>query len=274
MNNYTTVPKSLRRINEEYQGLPIRYVMVLVVMAIICLVLIISTFSAKNKIVPLILLFCVISFFLKFMRKPSVLTRSWLAYKFLIRGMGGHNVVAKYTSTATFMKSIIPIVEFHEAGVIEFTGKQYGLLLKCDPGRISDDELDQHINRVKILADSLHGEIMIKSYTTTTNSTGKPVEKALLASLNEQGRTKEEKAHLYSLYTESTNNSTPVIEWKYYIFVGLGSHATLEDAYISKQQYFPGIIDRLTNANCHIILIQNKNELGRVYRQLMSQISI
>jgi len=268
------VPKSLRRIQEEYQGLPIRYVLVLIVMAITCLILITTLFSAKNKIPILILLFLVIAFFTKFMRSPSMLTRSWLAYKFLIRSVRGQNVVAKYAVSAKFMESIVPIVEFHDAGVIEFTGKQYGLLLKCDPGRISDDELDLHINRVKVLADSLHGEIMIKSYTTTTNSAGKPLEKALLASLNEPGRTKKEKAHLYSLYTESTENSTPVIEWKYYIFVGLGGHATLEDAYISKQQFFPGIIDRLTNANCHIILIQNKNELGRVYRQLMSQISI
>lgn len=269
-----TVPKSMRRIQEEYQGLPIRYVMVLIVMAITCLILIITMFSAKNKIIPLIMLFIVVAFFAKFMRSPTILTRSWLAYKFLIRSLRGQNVVAKYAVSAKFMESIVPIVEFHGAGIIEFIGKQYGLLLKCDPGRISDDDLDLHINRVKVLADSLHGEIMIKSYTTTTNSAGKPLEKALLASLNEPGRTKKEKAHLYSLYTESTDNPTPVIEWKYYIFIGLGHHATLEDAYISKQQYFLGIIDRLTNANCHIILIQNKNELGRVYRQLMSQISI
>ena len=268
------VPKSLRRMQEEYQGLPIRYVMVLIVMAITCLILITALFSAKSKIPVLIILFLVIAFFTKFMRSPSMLTRSWLAYKFLIKSIGGRNIVAKYTVSAAFMKSIVPIVEFHEAGVIEFTGKKYGLLLKIDPDRVSDDELEKHINQVRSLTDSLHGELMIKSYVVSLPTTVRPVERGLIKLLNEPGRTKPERDHLYSIYNQTLENTAPVIQWKFYIFLGLGSYATLQEAYIAKQQYFPGIINKLTKAGMHIILIKSRQELGATYRQLISQVQL
>lgn len=272
MSNSHTVPKSLRRINEEYQGLPIRYVAVIVVMALTCLILIITILSAKVKIIPLVLLFFVIAFFFKFMRSPTILTRSWLAYQFLMRGLRGQNVVAKYTSTATFMKSIVPIIEFHDAGVIEFSGNKYGILLKVDPDRVSDDEIEKHINRVRSLTDSLHGELMLKSYVVSLPTTVRPVEKGLVKLLNEQGRTKQEQDHLYSLYNQALENTSPVIQWRFYIFIGIGTHANLQDAYIAKQQYFPGLIDKLTKAGMHIIPVINKKELGQIYRQLISQV--
>jgi len=58
------------------------------------------------------------------------------------------------------------------------------------------------------------------------------------------------------------------------MFLGLGVHSTLEDAKIAKQQFYLGIVNRMTNAGMHSVLIQNKNELSNVYRQLISQVSI
>lgn len=266
-----TVPKSLRRISEEYQGFPLQFIGVVIVMVILCLVLIMSLFTVPNKYPSLILLFIVIYLFTKFMRTPAILTRSWLAYQFLIRGLRGQNIIPKYTVSAGFMKSIVPIVEFHDAGIIEFTGNQYGMLLKADPDRVSDDELDHHINCVRILADSLHGELMIKSFVVSLPSAIRPIERALLNQLNEPGRTKPEQEHLYSLYKDASENTSPVIQWKYYIFLGFGKYGSLDEAYIAKKQYYPGIIDRFTNAGMHIIPVQNRRELAAIYRTLISQ---
>lgn len=273
MSSGHTVPKSMRRIQEEYQGVPLKYVMVLIVVAITCLMLIIAVFSARNKIPALLMLFGVIVFFTKFMRSPKILTRSWLRYQYLIRGLKGYNIVAKYATSATFMKNIVPIVDFHEAGVIEFTGNRYGMLLKADPDRVSSDELEHHINCVRILADSLHGELMLKSYVESSD-TVRHTERYLMSQLNETGRTKPEQDHIYSLYLEAVENTTPIIAWKFYIFLGFGRHDTLDGAYIAKKQYYPGIIDRFTNAGMHIIPVQNKDELGRIYRHLISRVQI
>ncbi len=270
MSSGHTVPKSMRRVSEEWQGLPLRYVLILALFAIVSLILIIITFSSQNKIPPLILLFLVIAFFTKFIRTPAIMARSWLSYQFLIRGLRGQNVIPKYASTAGFMKCIIPIVEFHQGGIIEFSGNKYGMLLKADPARVSDDDLDRHINQVRNLTDSLHGDLMIKSYVVSLQTAGRPVERALLSSLNEPGRTNQEQAHIYSLYQEATKNTNPVIQWRFYIFLGFGKYSTIQDANIAKMQYYPGITDRLNKAGMHIIPITDRQELGATYRQLVS----
>jgi hypothetical protein len=267
-----TVPKSMRRIKEEWQGLPIKYVAVIAGFAITCLILIIVMFASRNKIPSLLLLFLVIAFFTKFMRTPAILTRSWLSYQFLIRGFRGQNVIPKYAVSAGFMKSIIPIMEFHQGGIIEFSGKKYEMLLKADPARVSDDELEQHINQVRSLTDSLHGELLLKSYVVSLQTAGRPIERALMNQLNEPGRTKQEQEHLYSLYKEASDNTAPVIQWKFYIFLGFGKYSTLQEAEIAKGQYYPGITDRLNKAGMHIIPIQDRQELGATYRQLISQV--
>lgn len=265
------MPKNLRKISEEYHGLPLRYVMVVAGTAIICLILVIMVLTLSHKIIPLLMLFIVVSFFFRFMKNPATLTRSWLAYNFLIRGLQGKNVIPKYAVNASFMKQIVPIVEFHDEGIIEFTGNQWGLLMQTSPDRVSEDDLEHHINSVKLLVDSLHSDIMLKSYVVSNSTLNKSVEKALLASMNDVGRTKSEKAHLFSLYESATEVKAPVISWKFYMFLGLGVHVNLEEAIIAKQQYFSGLIDRMTNANIHLVLIQNKTELSSVYRNLITQ---
>ncbi len=272
MSSGYTVPKSMRRIKEEWQGLPLKYVIVLAGFIITCLILIILIFFSKNKIPPLILLFLVASFFFKFMRTPAILTRSWLAYIFLIRGLRGQNMIPKYAVSARFMQSIIPIKEFHQGGIIEFTGNKYGMLLKADPSRVSDDELEQHINQVRNLTDSLHGELSLKSYVVSLDTAERKTERALMNQLNETGRTKQEQAHLYSLYQEASDNTAPVIQWKFFIFLGFGKYSTLQEAKIAKGQYYPGITDRLNKAGMHVLPVQDRQELGATYRQLISRV--
>lgn len=273
MSNYT-VPKNLRKVSEEFHGLPLRYVMVVAGTAIICLILVIMVLASSHKIIPLLMLFIVIAFFGKFMKNPNTLTRSWLAYNFLIRGLQGKNVIPKYAVSASFMKQIVPIVEFHDEGIIEFTENQWGLLMRTSPDRVSEDDLEHHINSVKLLVDSLHSDIMLKSYVVSNSTSNKPVEKTLLASMNGEGRTKSEKTHLFSLYESATEVKAPIISWKFYMFLGLGIHATLEDAKIAKQQFYLGIVNRMTNCGMHSVLIQNKNELAITYRKIISQVSI
>lgn len=268
-----TVPKSMRRVKEEWHGLPLRYLFVLAFFAIVSLLLIMNVFVSKNKIPSLIMLFLETAFFWKFLRKPALMTRTWMAYLFLIKNIRGKTVIPKYKVSAVFMKSIIPLVKFHKEGIIEFSGNHYGMLLKADPSRVSDDDLERHINQVRSLTDSLHGELMIKSYVASLQTAGRPVERALLKQLNEPGRTKQEQEHLYSLYQEATENKTPVIQWKFYILLGLGKYSTLQDAVIAKGQYYPGITDRLNKAGMHIFPILDRQELGATYRQLISQVS-
>jgi hypothetical protein len=58
------------------------------------------------------------------------------------------------------------------------------------------------------------------------------------------------------------------------MFLGFGKYSNLQEAEIAKGQYYPGITDRLNKAGMHVLPIQDRHELGAVYRKLISQVSI
>ncbi len=266
-----TVPKSLRRVSDQYQGMPVKYVGVLVTAAVLAMIFIIGAISTKGTIIFVVLLFFEAFIFGKFMRSPDTLDRSWLSYQFFMRSIRGQTVFAKYALPAAFMQTIIPIKEIYENGLILFSQNHYGMLLRADPARISDDDLEMHINQVRNLTDSLHGELMVKSYVCSLPTGTKGVRNGLQSLLNESGRTKEEQEHIYSLWEKSIENKAPVVEWRFFIFVGFGKYPNLEEAEIAAKQYYPGITERLLRANMHITPIIDRNELGRTYRQLVNQ---
>ncbi len=273
MTNYTTVPKSIRRVSEEWQGYPIRYIFLIIGLLGFSLVLIILTIAApKNKWILLVILFMIWYTFFRYLRTPTFMERSWLAYQYFIRSLRGQNLIAKYTIPAAFLEQIVPIKEFHSNGIIEFVGNRYGMLLRANPARISDDDLDQHIHKVRYLIDSLHGDLIMKTFVCSV-PTGlyKPLEKNLVNIINESGKTKEQKTHLYSLYNEVHQNTKPVIQWRFYVFLGLGLYKTLKDAEIARQQYYPGFENRLNKAGMHVIPITGRRDLAMAYRQCISQ---
>jgi hypothetical protein len=61
------------------------------------------------------------------------------------------------------LQSVVTITVIHPNGMIEFTGRSFGLLLKTDPPRVSDDDLTRHINQVVYIVNSLHNDIILKT---------------------------------------------------------------------------------------------------------------
>jgi len=94
-----TVPKSITRMNEEWNGLSIKYVIIYFITAGISLALLLSILFVTNMIVKVTLItimFIIIVIFALFMRSPSVMDRSWLMYLFLIKSLRGENIISKF----------------------------------------------------------------------------------------------------------------------------------------------------------------------------------
>lgn len=272
MSTGHTVPKSMTRVKEEFQGYPLKYIAAVSITAIFCLILSLALLGSSNKIPILLMLFGVIAFFFKFLRTNAVMNRSWLWYQYFLRSLRGQTIIPKYKVSAAFMQSVVPIKEFHPGGLIEFSGGKYGMILKADPSRISDDDLENHLNRVRALTDSLHGGLSLKSFVVSMSDSGRIAERGMLKLLNERGRSKAEQDHLYSLYSESVENRVPVIQWKFYLGLYFGRYTNLQEAEISKAQYFPGAVDRMNKAGMHVIPVTDPVELGRTFRELVAQV--
>jgi len=242
-----TVPKSITRIREEWNGLPVRYVIMAISFVILSLTLIASILLSNNgQGIYFGLLFFELAFFFKFLRTPKVMDRSILMYNFLLRSIKGETVIAKFKLPAGYLERLIPIKAFHEDGIIEFMENKYGLLMRIEPSRISEDDIDTHIQRTRALVDSLHGELLTKAFVCSIQEGNyKPLARNIVNIVNTQERTLEQRKHLDSIYHHAQQNKNTVIQWKFYVFLSLGTHATLNKAIIAKKQYFPGFSEKL-----------------------------
>jgi hypothetical protein len=268
-----TVPKSITRIREEWNGLPVRYVFIVTFFVILSLLMITSILLLnRGQWIFLAILFFELAFFFKFLRTPKVMDRSILMYKFLLRSIKGETIIAKFRLPDGFMESIIPIRAFHQDGIIEFMKNKYGLLMQVEPSRICEDDIDTHIQKTRSLVDSLHGELLTKAFVCSMQETGyRPLARNVVNIINTQERTPEQKKHLDSLYHHAMENNNTVIQWKFYVFLGLGTYATLDKAIIAKKQYFPGFSEKLQKLGILVMPLKKKEALASAYKQCITQ---
>ncbi len=268
-----TVPKSITRIHAEYYGYPIRYLILVLGLVVFSVVLIAGLLLSKSlitKAVNAVILFAVIVIFVRFFSSPKSMNRSWLMYKYLLRSITGKNTIAKYVLPAAFLEAIIPLKAFHDSGLIEFLGNKYGLLMRIEPSRVSDDELDSHIAKGRSMVDSLHGSLLMKFYCVSVNSNGVDMEKNVIDIINKAERSQEQKSHLYSIYHHLQDSTKTVIQWRFYVFIALGEYKDLDQAKIACSQYMPGIESKLQKSGVRVVQLQDKNTLASAYRQCLS----
>jgi hypothetical protein len=268
-----TVPKSITRINEEWNGFPIKYVLTVFTIAAVSLILVAVAFvSERGRWAFISVLFVTWVIFFKFLRTPAIMNRSWLVYQFLLKSMRGEHIIAKFTLPAAFLESLIPIRLFYNDGLIEFADQQYGLLARIEPSRISDDEVEDHIQRVRGIVDALHGSLLLKFYVTSVQRNGlRALEKNVINIINKETRTKEQTDHLYSIYHQAHDAHNNVIEWQFFLFLGLGVHKNIDEAQIAKKQYFPGLEARLNKIGVVVIPLKDKMDLASAYRKCITQ---
>jgi len=268
-----TVPKSITRIHEEWNGLPVRYVIIVISFVVLSLILIASTLlSDSGQWIFLGILFFELAFFYKFLRSPKVMDRSVLIYKFLLKSLKGETVIAKFRLQAGFLERIIPIKAFHKDGIIEFMENKYGLLMRIEPSRISEDDIDMHIQRTRALLDSLHGDLLTKAFVCSVSETNyKPLARNIVNIINTQERTPEQKKHLDSLYHHAQDNKNTVIQWQFYVFLSIGTHPNIDRAIIAKKQYFPGFSDKLQKLGVLVMPLKKKEALASAYRKCITQ---
>ncbi len=268
-----TVPKSITRIREEWNGLPVRYVILVISFVVLSLILV--TFillSESSQWIFLGILFFELAFFYRFLRSPKIMERSILMYKFLLRSIKGETVIAKFKLPAGFLERIIPIKAFHQDGIIEFMENKYGLLMRIEPSRISEDDIDTQIQKTRALLDSLHGELLTKAFVCSIQETNsRPLAKNVVNIINTQERTPEQRKHLDSLYHHAQENNNTVIQWHFYIFLSIGTHPNLGTAMIAKKQYFPGFSEKLQKLGILVMPIKNKDALASAYKQCITQ---
>lgn len=267
-------PKTIRKIKENaYMNLSYKWlgVFILWISVTVALAVPLAMFNyglyVKCIITAVILVWW--SIYLKWFRNSEVVTRTGLVVKFLIRGAAGQNVIAKYNVPPAFLQAVVPVKAVHANGIIEFTGNLYGQLLRMDPPRISEDDLESHVKRVGHVVNSLHGDLMLKTIVCSRVDIARGLKDDLLHGMSD--KTDAQREHLYGLYHETAESAVGVIDWQFYLFVGIGEHKELEHAANMMQSQVPGLLKFFNRAGVHCVPIIDADEIALVYRQLFVQ---
>lgn len=269
-----STPKTIRKIQENaYMNLSYKWIAVFVIWVVVTIVIAIPlTIMSFGLIVKCTLIAIIIvwwGIYFKFFRNGEVVTRTILVVKFLVRGASGQNTIAKYDVPPEFLQAVVPVKRVHSDGMIEFAGKAYGKLLRMEPPRVSEDELESHIKRVGHVVNSLHGDLMLKTIVCSRIDIARGLKDTLLKDMSI--KTDAQREHLYGLYHDAAETAADSIDWQFYLFIGIGNHSDEEHAHNMMQSQVPGLLKFMNRAGVRCVPLVEPDEIALVYRQLFVQ---
>ena len=194
--------------------------------------------------------------------------RTKVASYFYYRAFRGDTRIAKYACDVAHLKKHIPLEKVYDYGLIKFTYMRYGVLIKTKPSRGDEEDPDAHHKRVEALINTLHGKLSMKLITGTRIDPVRVLDQELLDAANEQGKTKEQRDHLYELFQENQDKK-PYNEWTSYIYLGLGEHASETSARVLMDSNLPGIKTAMEHAEITHSVLLNELDVLVAYRELM-----
>ncbi len=263
------VPKSIARVKETFAAdLTMEQLVFGVVNFIISLAIMSYAIKSQYAIVQSFLLLVVVvqwGCILVFLRTPEQLEDAWWLVRFYYRYITGDTTVLSLRKSVAYLKKLVGVEEVHPGGIIRFRGLKWGYLIRVTSKRVSEEELENHLAQSAAFLKSLHGNVMIKAIATIKVRAVNPLEKSLVVALNQKGKTKQQKEHLYNLYESVKKRDVPASELEGLIFFGLGRHVSYEKALVQSDAFLEGFLMSLHNIGVHTRLLITENEIIEAY---------
>lgn len=216
-------------------------------------------------ILTMVLVIIYIAFFLK----ESTLYNSIAMIKYGIDYVTGNTKLQKYSCTAAQLKTKLPIDEVYENGMIEFPGKQFGVLLELHLPDVTDAGQAMFLIRNVAFLNSLPEDVLYKSLEFSHIDVEKHLVEQIKNAINDPDTTEEMKKHLYASYDEIIKVPGKV-SWDGYGFVGVGKYKNADKAFIGSTITVEVVLSGLMHANILPHKITDTYTILRTYRQLMS----
>lgn len=214
--------------------------------------------------------FVIIVIYLTFFLKESTLYNSIAMILYSFDYVTGNTKLQKYACTSTQLKTKLPIDEVHENGMIEFPGKQFGVLLELYLPNVTDAGQAMFLIRNVEFLNSVPEDIMYKSHEFSHIDVENHLLEQIKTAINDPDTTEEMKKHLYTSYDEMIKVPGKVI-WNGYGFIGVGKHKNADTALVQSAINVEVIMSGLMHANILPHKITDTYTILRTYRQLMSR---
>jgi hypothetical protein len=220
------------------------------------------------------LLLAIIAIWIKYFSTFEKVDRQKLKVKFFTAGIQGKHVINKFSVPVSFLERLVPIVNVHESGIIEFKGGIFGVLMETHPVRISEEERPAHEKRLEKVLNGIPANTHFKTIACSRLEPNKPILNYLLEVSNKSNGDKATDLHLAGLYTKVAEDNSQVISWKYYAFLSLGEQKSIASAKIQYGAIVPGLLKNMRAARLQPRIYENENEISTAYRTMFSEMVI
>jgi hypothetical protein len=246
----------------------IEWALVFLVFAVIAIIFImLGAFGSPVFFAPLIVVFLIWAVLAGTADRIDN-TKTVLSYFY--RSFRGKRVISKYKMPDDVILKHFPVKTIHEGGLIEYTGGHYGVLLKVDPPRTTDDK---GINTaLESVFNSLIPGDMLKIMACSRLNTYKPYSNDILAAANQEGATDEQRKHLHSIYQMVEENTNETVEWQFNAALIFAADDQ-EDAGIIVETRLPGLKALFNNAGVNVYPINDIFDIQLcLYQQLQREV--
>jgi hypothetical protein len=188
----------------------------------------------------------------------------------LVSEIRGKHVMHKLTTTDNDLKTVYPLKKIHKGGLIQFTGREYGVLIKLHPKRIADEEREDHQKKIKGMVDGLGTGRLFKIIACSKVNPRKEIIDHLMEVANKTG-SKERAEHLNGILLKIMGDQSQVMMYRHYAFLGLGKHDSIESAEIAKGAILEGLLLNMKRASLQPQTMENGREIRKAYREMSSE---
>ena len=267
------VPTSYRRLQEKkYLGYPYRLLAVWAITFSVCMffIYVLVKCGVSNLFVFVLPLVGVGIVFTKYFSNVAKLDQTINHIRLGIRVIRGTNITKKYVESIEDLKKIVPIEYITDAGMIRYTNEMSAILVLLDPPRVSDDDLDSHNKKMLNVVNSLYGQFSFQFVALSSANTQNAVETISREAMKKTDQPKEVTDHLFSIYKESHDESTQVVEWTFVLVVTIPETKSIEEAEKLKTAFMSGLSKELRRTGIMAKEVDDHNEVVRLIRTMIT----
>lgn len=261
------VPRNIGKIEKVFQGMPDRFIIFTIgCLALSAWVMIQFVYekSSIGKLIYAILFFVPILIWIIYARSPRIFDQSCLFILFFIQGVGGYNILLKYSMMDNRINNLLKIIEFHTDGTIEFKDG-IGWLYAFDCDSVTHDGIEGFNTKAQGLINSIIDEIVFKIEVRVESRLNAQQLSERTNNLINTEKDPKKLAHLKSIYEYSKEKEEHDYDRRYYFFIGITGSKNLDEARVMKQKIEDGLQLKINNLNIIFSQIKNRSLLFDFY---------
>lgn len=267
-----TSNKPLRKTKEQvYVGISVKWFKIAIMWSFVSVLLAVPMVALHSWLwIAILVLVQTIwwGIFALFFRSCEKFDETMLTIKFMIAGLQNKHEICKFDMDLGELRTYIPVVEIFKGGLIQYTRGRFGVLIKYNPPTDPGDKMEAHLLDIQAIINRLSGDMQVTFISSSRFGMKSPILRKLEKMILDGARPKKHIIIIKSIYDKIVGGKTTP-DWAFYVSLGLGSHATVEEAMEMLVSEVPGFIDGLENAHLNPVLVTDRMEIIKTFIQFM-----